>query len=876
MPGPELTRPYRPNALLSEVYSRLFERIQVQEGWAETVRELSTKGSVLYVLPNLNWLDFTALDYLTKRHGLPPIRYANDLGLWVLNPDGPNVRGAGLINMLFPPKRKNPEAEFGDAIEHGGSAALFLKRPPSVLDVTSGASGGRGMQEGDELVHSIFRLEREQGRRLLLVPLVFVWSKSPDKLEASPVDFVLGSRTWPTPTRALWQLVYNLKHVSMRAAEHIDVGEFLSAHKDQSDAVLVRRITYMVLRRLERERRSMVGPAVKSPARIRSEILRSPRLQSVIDDLANKNEAARKGKTEEAGQMLAELQATPSPNVIKAMGIGLRWGFSRIYHGIDFDPADVERVRQASRDGALILLPSHKSHIDYLVLSYFFYEQNLPVPLIAAGDNLNFQPVGPIFRRAGAFFIRRSFKGDRLYAAVVDAYIRRLIRDGYPIELFLEGGRSRTGKLLEPKFGLLNMIVEAAIAVPQKKVHFVPLSIGYERVIEADSYQHELSGGEKKKEEAADLLSASDVLRHRYGRINLQFGSILTLGEICDDLGISSTDLGRPAKRRSAVMRLGNRVMDEINRVTAVTPGALTALALLTGGPQGLTEAEIVTRSRNVLTLLIRLGARTTSPTTLGGDHLRAASIREALQMFVDAELITEAGSSPSPGGTLYSIIEARRLQLDTSKNIIVHFFVERALVAGGFDRDATGAFLPTAEDKLKERVLAGSRLFKHEFRFRADAPFEEIFQLTVNAMVSDGHLERAGATLQPGPGELGWTGPDWLTLYRRILQSFFEGYAIAAESLSVLLGAPMTEKELTKSAITRGNQMYHEGRIERREAISKPIFQNALHAFVELGYLRARAGKLELVGPYQDLGALAEVAAGIQSFLSGHHEAPL
>src|SRR5690606_2244275 len=259
----------------------------------------------------------------------------------------------------------------------------------------------------------------------------------------------------------------------------------------------------------------------------------------------------------------------------------LNWGFNKMYRGIEFNPADLEELRRASKTGTLILLPSHKSHIDYLILSYFFYIKNLPLPLIAAGDNLNFMPVGPVFRRGGAFFIRRSFKGDRLYAAVVDAYIRRLIRDGYPIELFLEGGRSRTGKLLAPKYGLLNMIVDAALAVPQQKVHFVPVSIGYERVIEADSYQREVSGGEKKKEDATDLLHAREALRHRYGRINVQMSTPITLDDICAELGISMDMLHRPAKRRAVVTRLGNRVMDEINRVTAVTPGALVAIALL-------------------------------------------------------------------------------------------------------------------------------------------------------------------------------------------------------------------------------------------------------------------------------------------------------
>ncbi|MCH2109691.1 MAG: hypothetical protein MK135_10195, partial [Polyangiaceae bacterium] len=165
------TRPYAPNAALRSLYKKYFERIRVDPAWAEKVRELSRHGSVLYVLPNLNWLDFVALDYLTKRHDLPPLLFANDLGLWLLNPQGPNVPGQGLLNMLIPQMRRNPEAQLRAAVESDGSAALFLKRPPSVLDAAVGATGRRGLQEGDELVREIFKIQRSGQRNIILMPL---------------------------------------------------------------------------------------------------------------------------------------------------------------------------------------------------------------------------------------------------------------------------------------------------------------------------------------------------------------------------------------------------------------------------------------------------------------------------------------------------------------------------------------------------------------------------------------------------------------------------------------------------------------------------------------------------------------------------------
>src|SRR6188474_1628465 len=157
MPKRELTRPYEPNPALRAVYKRFFEKIQVDDAWVRSVKDLASEGSIVYVLRNLNFIDFLALDYLTKRHRLPQVRFVNDLGLWILNP-----MGKGWLNAILPRPNVSQSDELEDALLRGGSAALFLKRPPGVIDVATGASGGRGLKEGDELVRSLFELQRRQ------------------------------------------------------------------------------------------------------------------------------------------------------------------------------------------------------------------------------------------------------------------------------------------------------------------------------------------------------------------------------------------------------------------------------------------------------------------------------------------------------------------------------------------------------------------------------------------------------------------------------------------------------------------------------------------------------------------------------------------
>ncbi len=869
--SPRRALTHEPNPALRVLNRWFFDKIQVDDAWVREVREISRRGTVVYILRNLNLLDYLALDHLTKRYDLPPIRYVNDHHLGgVLGP-----RNGGLLSVLTSFAQPAEPDQLRLAVEHGDSAALFLKRPPGVIDVAAGASGGRGLKEGDEHIRTLIREQRRSKTPILLVPQVFVWTNRPDTQGTQLLDFVLGPREWPSPLRALWQFLYNFRHVELKAGEPLDLGHYLETETDCSDDVHVRRIIYAMLRRLERERRTVTGPAQQRPDRQRLQVLRSPKLQSAITRMAGERAEDRAALNRRVLGLLREMQATPDTATIKGLEVLLDRVFHRIYAGIEIDLPGMQRLRELNKEASLVLLPSHKSHVDYLVLSFIFNERNLQMPMIAAGDNLAFFPLGPILRRAGGFFIRRSFRGDKLYSAVVEAYVRRLMRDGYTLEIFLEGGRSRTGKLLEPKFGLLAMIVDAALSLPKRQVLFVPISIGYERIIETGSYGHELTGGEKHKEDAAGLFKTTEVLRHRYGRIDVQFGQALSLAEIRRELQLEPDAELTAAKRRALVMRLANRAMDEINCVTAVTPGALTALALLSDRRRSVAHEELVERCEKLLSVLLHMGARVTA-SMVSGTELRPEAIREAVQMYAEAELLEayRPGDSVAPierrvqrsgDGVVYRIPERKRLELDTSKNHIVHFFVERGLVAVAV-LYRPGA--PAAVAAVRERALGISRLFKHEFRFRADCSADEIFDCTLGAMLARGELARTGRdSIEVGPGADGWPGVAWLQLYASTVRNFLEGYRIAARGLAQLLRGPMSEKELLRRTLVLGDRMFLSSEVELREAVSKPLFTNALTAFREEGYLRLREGKYALTDSFETPEAVAAIEGRIAGY---------
>ncbi len=849
-----------PNPLLAWMYHRFFDNIEVDESWASAVRDADARGTVVYVLRNLSLVDFLALDYLTKRHHLPRIQFANDLGMSLLEP-----MNRGWVNALRPRTQGSDAADLERAVSGGSSAALFLKRAPHLLE-----GKARGKVEGDHLLRALFDVQRRSATRILFVPQVFLWSRSPGTRGGNVADALFGTSEWPGNLRSMGQFLVNRRHATMRAGEPVDLYEFLAREQDGAgDDVLLRRLTYTLLRRLERERRAMVGPTRKPPDRLRDEVIRSPKLQKVIADMAGEGEKERAVIRSRALRMLGEMEAALDMSAMNALDRVFTQVVSRMFSAVEVDEPGIERLREHAKEGTLVYLPSHKSHMDYLALAWILYRHKLPLPLIAAGDNLNFFPMGPIFRRAGAFFIRRSFSGDRLYAAVVDAYMRRLIKDGWPLEFFLEGGRSRTGKLLSPKLGLLSIVVDAAIGVPTRTTWFCPVSIGYERFVDEKALVHELTGGEKPKEDARALMGTLELMLGRYGRLSVQFGKPMSLAEVLRDSEPESKreDLAclTPPKRRALITRLAYRVMNEINAVTAVTPGSLVAMALLAHDRRGLPHADLLASCERLARTLKGEGARF-SPALAGrpgdGRLVRASALRESIDLFVRAEHVEAHRVGDD---TIYVVPPEARLSLDLAKNVIIHFFAARAIVATAL---LASPGPPLGVDAVRERARALSRLFKYEFTFRADAPFEQIFEEEVLAMEGDHELAREGALLRVE----GSDGREQVELYARLLDNFVEGYRVAARGLGALLRGPVAVKDFVRRAMTAGERMFLAGEIARREAVSSPMLENAYASFVDQGYVARQEGKLALTASYATAGAVATIEARIAAMGAALH----
>lgn len=838
---------------------RFLRHVQVGDDWIDEARAAARRGPIVFVLRTSSLVDYLALDHLVRRLDLPPIGYASEIPRMLRVHESLGDDGIATLRSS-PPEPGGLER----AVSTGRSALLFLKRSPGLVTLPRGVAG-----ESDDRLQALIDLQERSGVDVIFLPVAFIWSAHAERRGFSILDGLFGPTDMPGDVRAVAQFLMHHKSCVVRAGDAVSLQEFCAADPDPGPA-RVRRLTYALLRKVERERRAIVGPARKAPDRVRDEVLRSPKLRHVVSDMVKHGGADPEVVARKADKMLRELSAIPSPELVEAIAPIADALVQQVYTGIDVDADGLERLRAASRRGGVVLLPSHKSHVDYLVLSYVLKKHMIELPLIASGDNLAFFPVGAMLRRGGAFFIRRSFRGDKLYATIVDAYIRRVIKDGWAIEFFLEGGRSRTGKLLPPQLGLLNIVVDAALELESRPLSFVPISIVYERTMEDVELVRERAGAPKEKESARSLLAVGEALLEKYGRVNVQFGQVIDLATFRKEVRLDATPL-TPAKRRALVTRLASKVMSEINNATAVTAGALVATALLDMEGRGLAHHELVSRCSDLLDTALRAGARPAKTLVAAGREgfvLREASIREATFLFVRSGLLKQhvpddtLGRAPTRrrrpyGGedVVYTVPEEARSRLDLSKNAIVHFFVERAIVSAAALSSAgsAGRIEPVDRAEVSTRAIALGKLFSHEFAFRSGATPEEFVAATIADMeareeLDDEHLCRTHA---------------------RHIDNFLEGYRVVARALRVLTHGPLAVKEFDARAVAVGQQMFLGGEIDHREAISRPMIETALAAFADAGWVKRSLDSLSLAEEHAGEREVRAIEATIASYLT-------
>ena len=417
-----------------------------------------------------------------------------------------------------------------------------------------------------------------------LVPTAVFWGRAPQKEPSLfrlmlAEDWAIGSRL-----RRGFAVLVNGRNVMVQMGEAVSLRSLLGGEADTASAA--RRVARALRGQLARARAARIGPDLSHRRTIVAEVLRSRAVRQVVAQMSRDRAGdSRRLALLEARRCIDEIAANYSHAFVTFASLLLTRLWNRLYDGVEL--THVERTLQQVADGnELVYVPCHRSHMDYLLLSYAIYRRGYAVPHVAAGVNLNLPVVGRYLRKGGGFFMRRSFRGSSLYTVVFMQYLAAIMARGHAIEYFIEGGRSRSGRLLAPMTGMLSMTVRSYLRQPRRPVVFVPVYFGYERIWEGATYINELSGLPKEKESIGVLLRSLHRLRERFGRVHVNLGEPIHLDRLLERHAPDWRTAGgngqeRPRWVGTLVDELAGNVMRNINAAAAVTPVNLLALALL-------------------------------------------------------------------------------------------------------------------------------------------------------------------------------------------------------------------------------------------------------------------------------------------------------
>ncbi|WP_425603683.1 glycerol-3-phosphate 1-O-acyltransferase PlsB [Stenotrophomonas capsici] len=680
-----------------------------------------------------------------------------------------------------------------------------------------------------------------------LVPVSIFVGRAPDK--QSGWFAVLFSENWALVGRfrRLLAVLLNGRDTIVRFAPPVSLRETVDEGLEPERTV--RKLQRVLRTHFRRIRESIIGPDLSTRRLLVDKVLAADPVREAIAAQAKRDNSKTTDAWKKAQGYAWEIAADYSTPVVRSASFMLSHVWNRIYAGVLVHHLD--KFKEAAPGHEIVYVPSHRSHMDYLLLSYLLYDRGIVPPHIVAGINLNLPVVGTLLRKGGAFFIRRSIKGNALYSAVLSEYVAQLVAGGYSIEYFVEGGRSRTGRLLQPKGGMISMTLRAFLRQPRKPVLFQPIYIGYEKLMEGGSYLDELSGRPKEKESIWALLwGIPKVLKQNFGQVVVNFGEPIALNDVLaqkapDWNGQPVGEDEKPSWLSSAVDTLAEQIQVRINGAADVNPINLLALALLSTPKHAMGEADLIAQIELSKKLLVEMPYSDRVTVTPHSPE----------RIIAHAEDINVLTRIKHPLGDVLSVSGDTAVLLSYFRNNVLHLFTASSWVAccfqnnrrmsrGGLLRLGRGLypflqaelFLPWSEDEFAARIDQTISVFVREgllqhvgeddggMLARSTGQTDEVFRLRAIGHSLQQAFERyyiaIAVLVKNGPGTLGAAE----------LESLCQQ---AAQRLS-LLYAPAAPEFFDKSLFRGFIQKMRELRLVWPDENSKLLFDERLDAWAK------------------------------------------
>lgn len=654
-----------------------------------------------------------------------------------------------------------------------------------------------------------------------IVPVNVFWGREPKK-EKSFLKIWLGD-AWsiPGPFRRFVSILLNGRNTFVHVSKSISLQSMVKENPDMENTRMIRKLGRVIRVHFRHTRTAVIGPDLSHRRTLVHRLVRKPMVKAAIEA-----EMETKGISKEKATALAlkygdEIASNQSHSTIRFLDILLTWVWNKLYNGVTVH--NLKGLQEIYKDNEIIYVPCHRSHIDYLLLSYVLFKNGYVPPQIAAGINLNMPVVGPILRRGGAFFMRRSFKDNPLYSAVFDEYLHAIFTSGYSTEYFVEGGRSRTGRTLKPKAGMLAMTLRSFLRDSRKPIVFMPVYIGYEKVFEGGTYIGELRGKAKKKESVLGIFKTLKDLKKNFGKVFLTFGDPIDLDKFLEgeNPGWKDQDHGpdfRPEWSKPAVNNLAIEVVTEINKAAALNPINMVSLALLATPKQSMDE-KILAQTLNLyrdLAVDMPYSHLTTLPEGNGEDWIQYAEDMQAIERL------------KHPLGDIIRVDEAQAVMLTYYRNNVIHLFAIPSMLACLFinnvrmNRNDVVRFATTIYPYLK------AELFLH---WKEDE-IQPVIDQWLDLCVKKGYLTEEGDDLIRPP--VSSNNFIILSVLSEQVIQILERYYIAIALLQRSGSGSLNKEDMVKNCSLMAQRISILHGLNAPEFFDKALFRNLIEELLE------------------------------------------
>jgi glycerol-3-phosphate O-acyltransferase len=793
-------------------------RIKIDKNNLKKIEDLQGKGIVIFANKHKSLLDFLFFHTILKKQGLAYPEIGFDFKFIFLQPVKRYLRIILTKIDYFFCHFRNKDPYFSgyitDQLSTTRSGFLFL--------IGKDAFYQRFVKSSPDPLTLLIDMQKKNDTPVYIIPEAIVFGSDPTRKKLNISDILFGTTEKPKKIRQIYTILKSPKKISVEISDPVNLKKFLKRPEIASLAAEFQ--THMLRSHLvslvNNQIRSIIGPQIKTKQEITEDILTDKYLQEYLADFASKEKKTLAQTRKKAAGYIKEIAANYNIKAIQLAHLLLTWVFKNIFEGVVVDQEGLAKVKEASKEAPLIFVPCHKSHLDYLLIPYIMYSNKMPTPHIAAGKNLSFWPLGPIFRAGGAFFLRRSFKGAILYKKIFDAYITKLLKEGFNIKIYIEGGRSRSGKLLSPTFGLLSMVFNAYLSNACSNLIFVPIYVGYDRVLEEDAYLKELEGGKKDPESVSQIFKARKLLKKKYGKVYIKFDEPISLKEYISKKTNSNIYPGTD-EAKAIIQALGYKLVNTINSISIVTPHAIIASSVLNNNKGKFLKKEILYKTQAYMNFLSYFNIEFADTLNVDPD----SSLNHVINLFISRKFLELADEDEGEitDDTYFLVKNNKRPILDYYKNNSLSFFIPAAYTATAIlERES---FQFTIAQLLEEYNFL-QNLFMDEFPFDENKTCEEYISACLKAFMNDGII-LPDKTLADSYN-ITSSGLKKIKCFAEFLLPFLESYKTVLSYFKKYSKDDHEPKERIKKIQSMGLKMYKQNIVLLKESLSKINFINA------------------------------------------------